>query len=69
MSYGWLTESSFVPKPGKEIHDVSPQSLVSLRTLVVEGEEASRRRVEASGVKRTRPTKKVTRECAVQRLT
>lgn len=58
MSYGWLTESSFVPKPGKAIRHVSANSLAALRTLVVESEETSKRRIEATGTKHTKPTKK-----------
>jgi hypothetical protein len=38
MSYGWLTESSCIPKPGKEILSVSKQSIISLKALLVEEE-------------------------------
>ncbi|KAF8819347.1 hypothetical protein IE077_001150, partial [Cardiosporidium cionae] len=47
MSYGWLTESSLLPKPGKSVK-VPSSSISSLNAVIFEGEEEARRRKETS---------------------
>ncbi|KAF8820435.1 hypothetical protein IE077_000488 [Cardiosporidium cionae] len=47
MSYGWLTESSVLPKPGKSVK-VPSSSISSLNAVIFEGEEEARRRKETS---------------------
>lgn len=58
MSYGWLTESSLVPKPGKPIENVPAKSLAGLRSLMLEKQEEAKKRKLETGVSVTKPTKK-----------